>query len=241
MPKLNLDGIDIEFPVGATKEVCGLAGKEMRRFAPSTLAILATLCVAAAPVQAETIKRELGHSSKPEDVRFMHDFSACVADEREADARKILALDFRTPEYDAAFGRLARRSSVCLAGGRLRSSGMLFAGGIAERLVEKQLAAADAATLIHTDPSRPIQARDEGETIGLCTVLAAPQKAAALFATAPTSKEEGAAIEAILPHLGPCVAAGSAARLNRAGIRSLLALAFYRLSQHNAAAQPAGN
>jgi hypothetical protein len=71
--------------------------------------------------------------------------------------------------------------------------------------------------------------------MALCTVRAAPQKVAAVLATEVFSAVEGAALRDITPDVQSCLAAGVNLRLNRIGLRAMLALAAYRLAEHNRA------
>ena len=72
--------------------------------------------------------------------------------------------------------------------------------------------------------------------MGICIVRAAPAEVAALFATEPASAGEAAAMRAVTPHLGRCLRTGVEAHFNRPAVRSILALAAFRLSENN---QPA--
>jgi hypothetical protein len=160
----------------------------------------------------------------------MHNFAICVADRGPKEAAEVLAIDYRSREYNQKLNRLARDRNRCLFAGRLKFNGILFAGGLAERLAERGRAPGDLANLLRYDPSLPpVAARDETETMALCTVREAPGAVAALLATAPATAAEEAAMREIGPTVGSCLAAGQKMRLNRPGLRSLLALAAYRV------------
>ena len=172
-----------------------------------------------------------------EDVRVMHDFSACVAKYRSKGARSVLALDYRTETYGEAIRKLADSDFECKPKGKLRFNTVLFAGGVAEQLLEHDLGDAPLALRIAHDPSRPaLEARDDGEYTGLCTVRRAPEEVATLLRAEPASGEEKEALKAVGSALSACVPNGSTARFNAPGLRSLLALAAYRLAAHNAPA-----
>jgi hypothetical protein len=171
--------------------------------------------------------------ASPVDIATVHLFAACVTDKYRQSVRKLLALDYRTDEYDHALDTLtdASRSCVPFTYGRMTSAGVLLAGAFAEKLLPKMLGGARLADRIAYDPAKPpVAARDEGEYLGLCVARTMPADVAALLATKPTSAEEKAAVAAIAPRLGPCVRAGAAARLNVPGLRAIVALAAYRLA-----------
>lgn len=179
------------------------------------------------------------------DIGTVHVFAACLADRYRPGVRKLLALDYRSRAYDHMLDTLLDEGSRCLpfAFGKLRSSGVLIAGALAEAVLPSTLDGSSLAARVAHDPSRaPVAARDDGEYLALCAVRTMPDEISALLATKPASSEERLALAAIKPRLGPCLRAGAAARVNAAGLRAILALAAYRLaSQPGAAARPVGS
>ena len=172
--------------------------------------------------------------STPDDVRRLHDFAQCVANRRTQEARRVLEMDFRTAEYREAIVRLATTQQGCANFDRGRMSQRFFAGRVAEALLPASLGGAPLSARVAPDPSRfALAARDESELMSLCTVMAAPDLVAALFATPAASDAELAAVRALVPAIGPCLSAGVEGRFNRSAIRSMLALAAYRLSENN--------
>jgi hypothetical protein len=69
--------------------------------------------------------------------------------------------------------------------------------------------------------------------MSMCAVRAAPAQVSALLRTQAASREESEALAAIAPHFAQCLGSGNQVRLNRIAARSLLALAAYRLGEHN--------
>lgn len=210
----------------------------MSLFKISLAAILAVAALgASASASAQRRPRFDRDPATPAEVRVLARFSQCVA-ERGANrerSRALLALDFRTEQYQAELLRLAGDNANCVPfGGRLAFGGVLFAGGLAENLLRQRGAVADLRPLVALDPARPaIASRDETELMALCVVRASPGKVTALLWTAPASGEEGAALRALRPELASCLRAGSSVTLNRLGGRAILALAAYRLAVHN--------
>lgn len=76
------------------------------------------------------------------------------------------------------------------------------------------------------------------DEMGACVVDTNPKGAAAVLATTAYSKEEGAALGAVMPTLGTCLRAGAKLQANRQGLRAALADALYqRLTRPSLAAQ----
>ncbi len=192
-------------------------------------ALLASVAVSPAAAQRET-------AAAPSKLAItaMHNFGRCVVDRGNKGAAEVLAMDYRTKEYGDALRKLARGFNYCAPGAELRFNGLLFAGGLAERMVVQAQGQRSLADLLAFDATRPaVQARDEGELTALCTARTAPQQLQALFATAPASKEEAIALKSLQPVIASCLRSGQQMRLNPPGLRSLLALGAYRLMQHN--------
>lgn len=177
-----------------------------------------------------------GAPTTAEDIRVLHEFSRCAARRGPTRARSILALDFRTAEYQRRLRGLAYDSSRCLPpGGVLRFSSFLFAGGMAETLLRQQSEAGELVERVAYDPAQPaIRARDDSEMVFLCTVRAAPRQVAALLGTEVASDREAALLGELTTHAGRCLTEGGRIGINRVGLRALLALAAHRLSEHNA-------
>jgi len=211
-------------------------------------AALLAACLPIAAASAADVPRARfgGDPSTPEDIRILARFSRCVADRQASRARPILAMDYRSRDYRSALRRLAESNWGCAPLGTLRFSGVLFAGGLAEALLNASIGPDALAAHVAIDPARaPIAARDENELMSLCTVRAAPAEISALLQTEAASPQEAAALRALIPHVTSCLAAGQRLSLNRPFLRSVLVLAAYRLSDHNGwapvrAAAPAG-
>ena len=164
-------------------------------------------------------------------VEAMANFGQCVARFTPTGARKVLAMDFRTKEYVQAIDQLASGHGRCASGSRIGFNGVLFAGALAEAMLEMENRPEALAGRIARHPARPpILARSPMETMALCTVMEAPQAVAGLFATAPASADEANAIKGLAPTLNACLAQGQSAEINRPGLRSVLALAAWRIA-----------
>jgi hypothetical protein len=208
---------------------------------------LCLVAVAVTPVAAfaqGTAADQRPAASTPQDLRRLHEYAGCVAVAQRQRARDLLAMDYREPAYEAAARRLYGPEPGCWRrmnendrrAVQLRFNARMFAGRMAERLLREDLRGSTLAARVAVDPNRPaIQARGEEDVMSLCTVREAPAQVAAIFATEPASREEAAAIGAVTPQIGQCLVAGARGEFNRPAIRSMLALAAYRLVQHNIA------
>jgi hypothetical protein len=217
----------------------------MRKFDPLKRRLAGALLAAAAFSSPASAKPEPAPALAPVDLRTLHVFAGCMVDRYRLGVRKLLALDYRSRSYEHLLDTLMGEGSRCLpfAFGKIRSSGVLIAGALAEASLSAALDGSRLAERVAHDPSRPaVAARDDGEYLALCAVRTMPDEIAGLLATKPASEEERRALAAIRPQLGPCLRAGAAARVNAAGLRAILALAAYRLAtQSGAAARPVGS
>lgn len=175
-----------------------------------------------------------GEPSSPEEIRILGDFSRCVAHRQSGQARALLAMDFHDRTYGRTLNRLVQSQRSCAPPGQLKFAGLPFAGGLAEALLHDRLGQGALAPAVAYDPARPaIQARSESETMSLCTVRAEPERVAALLATGAGTQAEVVALNALTPAVGQCLAAGASMRLNRLGLRAMLALAAWRLAENS--------
>ena len=167
----------------------------------------------------------------PAAITSLYQAGQCIAARSPQTAREVLAMDFHSSEYRRKLKAMGRGSESCLPPGtELRSAGMLFAGAIAEGLLKTELNRADLAADFAFDPARaPIEARNASEEMALCMVMRAPGQTANLLQTAPASREEADAEDLLAPLLSDCLRKGAKLELNRPAMRSLLALAAYRI------------
>src|SRR5688500_3265799 len=180
----------------------------------------------------------LGSQSEPRLVRGLHRYADCIVQGQAAAARSLLGMDFRSRDYSRAMVRLNRNDGLCEAAAETerswRSSGLLFAGALAEGLLRRDLAGQELAPRVAYDPSRPaIEARNAGEVMAICVVRGDAGATSRLLATRPASAEEMEALRAMGGLLSGCVQSGTEARFTREALRAVIALAAYRLVRHN--------
>lgn len=203
------------------------------RAASAVATFVMALALCAAPAAARGSRPDPGRNS-PEAIGALYDYARCVTQDHWAAgrARAILAMDYRTHAASEALRSFVVTRNMCVPpASALSANSLLFAGALAEKLLPRDR---DLATLVAYDPARPpFQARDEREVMSLCVVRADPAAVAALFATAPASAEEAAALRALAPRLGQCLRTGAETRVNGLQVRALLALAAWRLAALN--------
>jgi hypothetical protein len=203
----------------------------------NTVLTVLSLGFATALASPALAKEQLSATPDALSVQAIHNYAGCVANTTPRGAAEALELDFSSPAYGKKISQLSKghSDSRCMSASRLQYNQVLFAGGMAERLLVDKVQPARFPTMVAYDPaSAPIKARSAQEVIGMCMVRAEPAKSWAVFATAPTSHEEASAMQALAPTLINCVPAGQKMALNKPGLRALLALAAYRLSAQRA-------
>jgi hypothetical protein len=194
----------------------------------------ALLAIAAFGASAAATAAPLPKDPGSDDLRALRSFSTCMAKHHGWQAAKLLELDYRSADYRNRMKALAKSDPNCALNGRMRFGGLLFAGNLAEALLEARASGGKLAGAIAYDPARPaIAARDEGEYLGLCTARTAPDDVAALLAARPGTPAEDQALQSLAPHLAPCLKAGAQAKFNAPGLRAVIALGAYRLVQQN--------
>jgi len=165
-------------------------------------------------------------------IQAVHNYGACVADRSPDGARELLAMDFHSRDYDKKLRRSMKGHAECFPfNGRLASSRLLFAGAMAEALLKSEVRSATLPQQLAYDPARAIiAARSPSEAMALCTVLQAPEATARIFATEPATPEEITAMKPLGSVLPECLKKDMKVELNKPALRSLLALAAYRIA-----------
>lgn len=161
----------------------------------------------------------------------LEQWAGCVARDNRSESGRVLTMDFTTKTYERALKSLADEGRSCVKfRGKMRSAGLLFAGEMAEALIE-----ADGRPVV----SQLAYAAGTPATIGysftdkvaICVVRSVPDQIAALFVTERDSTEEFAAIETLAVPTRLCAQVVDEKRklsVSPAGLRAMLATAAYR-------------
>ena len=160
----------------------------------------------------------------------LESWAGCVARKNPAESRRVLTMDFTTPTYGRALRMLSEEDKACIGfRGTLRSAGLLFAGELAETLLEQDTSL--AANLARAAAAPAVPSFSFTDKVAICVVRSVPGDVAALFATARDSAEESAALQALAVPMGLCARAAQATKplsINPAGLRAMLATAAFR-------------
>jgi hypothetical protein len=155
-------------------------------------------------------------------------YGSCAASRSGRAADEVLRRDFTTRQYQQALQVLSRNNQDCFRRrGRMRSSNLLFAGSMAEYLIEQSPEALNAR--LARAASRPaVPAFSPSDRMAGCIVRSVPDDVARLFATEVASAAEAAAAQALAPVAAQCNAGGRPIQTSPAGLRAMLATAAFR-------------
>ncbi|SMQ74624.1 hypothetical protein SAMN06297468_2811 [Altererythrobacter xiamenensis] len=207
------------------------------------LAGFSVLVLAATSVSAQWTGTRLGGNiRKTDSVELMQLTVECIAERGPAYAAKVLET---VPGSDAEF-RLIRKNAgdieVCMGGSDTPVGGIKmtftqrpFRRALAAEMVKLQLAREiDLSQIAAPDPWYLVSlgGLPEGERsdaaylaymeFGDCVFLKSPQATIDYLRTEQDSKEEGMAIQKLMPALSPCVAAGQELELSHKALQIAL-------------------
>ncbi|WP_034161254.1 hypothetical protein [Sphingomonas sp. ERG5] len=154
-------------------------------------------------------------------------YGACVADHSPEKARAVLLLDFHSGQYRTGLRALSDNNRGCFGRrGKMRSDPVLFAGAIAERLLERgdgvlkaRLARAAAGAAPATfGPS---------DALAQCVVRSVPDDVDALLAAEVATDAEANALRALDLVAKQC-GQGRQVDISAGGMRAILAASAFR-------------
>lgn len=169
-------------------------------------------------------------------------FAACMIDHDQPAIERVIA-SFPDEREEKALWRLA--DSDCLSQGELRSTSRLLRGALYAELYRRSFSSR-APSLVSTSIDWVADAKGQLEAAAAnyialgqfaeCLVLKHPEESRQLMLVPPRSQRESDALRAMMPDMGPCLAAGVEIKLSKPVVEALLAEALYRLSVKGAAA-----
>jgi hypothetical protein len=170
-------------------------------------------------------------SSDPAARLELEKWAGCVARKNPGEAARVLTMDFTTNAYGRALRMLSQDDRDCIGfRGSLRSAGLLFAGEMAETLLERDTAPL-VSRLAKAGTVEATPAYSFTDKVAICVVRSVPNDIAALFATSRNSAEETASLNALAQPMAMCARAAQATKpiaVNPAGLRAMLATASFR-------------
>ena len=153
----------------------------------------------------------------------MHAYGHCAAQRAPKDVTYLLDQDYRAGGYNNGLKALAKKTAGCPGAS---AGGGLFAGILAEELLEYGHTPKQVATMIGKAPKKPMGSNDVAAA-AVCAVRANPGGVAQLLASGYGAKDEAAALKGLTPALNGCL---KGQKLSAGGteLRSMLALAGFR-------------
>lgn len=168
----------------------------------------------------------------------------CVASMDRARAGKVALLEYMSAEQREMIGKVGQRSAFAVdrredcfsdfggGGVQINFDPVSAIGGFAEFFVTRDFDAEDASrlsTLTREEwQTTDLTPRNGSEMIGLCTAQAAGADVYGILETVPATDEEMAAIQKVVPVLGPCLTDGVEISFDAASLRALLAHSLYK-------------
>lgn len=174
--------------------------------------------------------------STPEARLAIEAYGKCAADRQRGEAERLLRMNFTSSNYRTGLRVLSydieRRCArgTIERGSVMRSANLLFAGAMAEAILETEEAPLNARLARQVEVEvTPFSATD---SIAQCLARSLPDQVSALFATAPGSEAETAAAAPLSQSVPACARAGRLSgnfELSVAALRAMIATASYRL------------
>lgn len=171
----------------------------------------------------------------------IHNFGACAAGRSGGAAAEVLARDFRTRQYQQGLLVLSRNNEDCFRRrGRMRSHNLLFAGAMAEHLIEQPAGPLNVRLARAASGPAP-QAFSPTDQMAVCVVRSVPDEVARLLATEVASEAETAAAQGLTAIVVRCNSEGRPLQISPGGLRAMLAAAAFRTLQASTATAEARN
>ena len=168
-----------------------------------------------------------GKASLAKSINAMHMFSRCVLRHHPAKIDALLASAPASDDEKRIFKSLDGDADCLGNYTDLSGDPYLLRGALAEAIYRKRYSAIEAAALDGALKASPSSSRaDAVGKFADCVVDAGPSQVRGLLGTTPNGPEEGTALTALNPLLGPCLDSTSQLRLNKPYLRAILASAL---------------
>ena len=168
-------------------------------------------------------------------------FSICVLERAYGRAIKMVDMRIDVPEYVKQMNSISSGYDDCLSGGDLVISNGLFRGGLFRALYMREFKLDGPVNFVpelvtgYQDRYPQPYSDDAKSSIAMmrfaeCVSRADGVNVRLLVGSGAGSSVETAAIQALAPKLGPCIAAGNQIRFSKPILKGALAEGIYRLS-----------
>lgn len=174
--------------------------------------------------------------STPEARRVMAAYGQCAAELQPGEARRVLSMDFTQSRYRTALRMLSddaqrqcARDSVG-RGSQMRGANILFAGAMAEALIEAEPAPLNAR--LAGRGGSGVKSYSASDGVAMCLALSLPDQVGTLFASEPGSADEvaaGASLVEAMPACAQVLGIDAKVEATLPGLRAMIATAAYRL------------
>lgn len=207
----------------------------------AVVAITAIATVGGLAGAAIAQKQQLGDEDRA--LAALRTYATCAVQHTARGAERVLSMDIESPQYGEAIRSFARGHSYCSpAGSRLKFTGVLFAGDLAEALIRQGYAGQPLAPRFAVAaPEAYLPPHGWGEAIGMCVTRAEPAAVEAVLATAPGSDDEVHALDQTGSSLAGCIPKGKTLKINKPMVRAFYALGAWRLLSDKGAPPATGN
>jgi hypothetical protein len=184
--------------------------------------------------------QSFSHSEYKDPIVVLRKFAECNISYHRNAALRYIVLPLGTAPTENDAHEIFDSHCLDFVSGRLKMGQLAYQGALAEELIRREHShpGADFADLPPLDWSVPdpqystynvaLAGRVVG-TLGECVVRANPAGALALLKTGNQAAESNA-FQAITPHIAGCLDKGQSMTLNRANLRSGIAVSYYRLA-----------
>ena len=209
----------------------------MRKFAKATLAVLAMASMTSPALATgagwwnmpdEAVKTALKRTALG-GADTMRAFALCAVKRNPKYVEALLATTQGSLEERAASRSLTNANFDCMPSGEFTLGGLSVRGSLAEAMFWTRYADANVDALkVRSDE------KGEKERFADCAADGSLDDVRALIATAPKSKDESEALNALMPRLRDCIAKTSFSSMDNASARSLVAEALYRAAKRGA-------
>jgi hypothetical protein len=181
-------------------------------------------------------ERDWDETNTPAARQAIETFGACMAERKPGEAHRLLTMDFTKSNYQTGLRLLSEEANrtcvreTLMSARVMRSSDLLFAGSLAEALLEKESTPLNAR--LARSAGATVRSYSATDAVAQCLARSLPDQVAGMFATVPGSDAEGAAAAPLLEAVPVCARAagiGATIELTVPAVRAMVATAAYRL------------
>ncbi len=157
--------------------------------------------------------------------------AGCMAETHAKDVKTYLLGGKKASNFDRWLSYCLGAKTLGMTNGTMSLPGTLWYGTLAESYIKRQHAALPTVLPVRVDYSASWMSSDPSTNVvqqmAACLSDTQPQMVNAIFATAPGSAAESAALNGLGKYISPCLVQNATLRTNAAGLRAALAGAYF--------------